>query len=106
LIRDDSHRPETLAAVRESLAGRPVDFLFLDGDHTYNGVRTDFEMYAPLVRPGGVIAFHDIVPNPMCPAIEVPRFWQELCARHRVREIVDRRDSSQLGMGIGVVFQA
>jgi len=40
------------------------DFLFIDGDHTYEGVEGDFEMYSPLVRRGGIIAFHDIVPGP------------------------------------------
>jgi hypothetical protein len=30
-----------------------VDFLFIDGDHTYEGVKKDFEMYSPLVRREG-----------------------------------------------------
>jgi predicted O-methyltransferase YrrM len=42
----------------------PVDLLFVDGDHRETGVRTDFERWAPLVRPGGHLLFHD--------AIEVP----------------------------------
>jgi hypothetical protein len=33
--------------------------LFIDGDHRYEGVRRDFEMYSPLVGAGGLIAFHD-----------------------------------------------
>jgi predicted O-methyltransferase YrrM len=41
-----------------------LDFLFIDGDHTYKGVKEDFEMYSPLVRKGGVIAFHDITKHP------------------------------------------
>ena len=31
----------------------------IDGDHTYEGVKADFERYAPLVRRGGVIIFDD-----------------------------------------------
>jgi len=46
------------------LNGEPLDFLFIDGDHTYEGVKRDFEMYSPLVRNGGIIAFHDIVKHP------------------------------------------
>ncbi|CAN2046944.1 hypothetical protein GMMP1_370018 [Candidatus Magnetomoraceae bacterium gMMP-1] len=38
-----------------------VDFLFIDGDHTYWGVRSDYFTYAPLVRPGGIVALHDAV---------------------------------------------
>ncbi|MBS6829563.1 MAG: class I SAM-dependent methyltransferase [Desulfovibrio sp.] len=37
-----------------------VDFLFLDGDHSYEGVKTDIEAWFPKLRSGGVIAMHDI----------------------------------------------
>jgi 2-keto-3-deoxy-L-rhamnonate aldolase RhmA len=39
--------------VKEVLGGQPLDYLFIDGDHTYEGVRKDFEMYGPLVRAAG-----------------------------------------------------
>lgn len=38
----------------------PVDFLFIDGDHSYDGTLLDWEWYSPLVRPGGIVAIHDI----------------------------------------------
>jgi hypothetical protein len=38
---------------------RPIDLLFVDGDHTEEGVRGDIATWAPRVKPGGVIAFHD-----------------------------------------------
>jgi len=63
LIRGDSHDPRTLEKVKKILGGGELDFLFIDGDHTYEGVRRDFEMYSPLVRRGGVVAFHDIAPH-------------------------------------------
>lgn len=37
----------------------PVDFLFVDGSHDLDDVRTDIECWLPKLRPGGVIAFHD-----------------------------------------------
>ena len=41
-------------------AGRPLlDFLFIDGDHTAQGVYRDLELWAPVVKPGGLIAGHD-----------------------------------------------
>lgn len=55
----DSHKPETLEYVKGFLKKRKVDFLFIDGDHTYEGVKKDYEMYSPLVKRDGVIAFHD-----------------------------------------------
>jgi len=37
----------------------PIDLLFIDADHSEAAVREDFELYAPLVRPGGLILMHD-----------------------------------------------
>ena len=37
------------------------DLLFIDGDHSVEGCIRDYEMYSPLVKPGGIIAFHDII---------------------------------------------
>ena len=36
-----------------------VDFVFVDGDHSYDGVLQDSRLALDLVRPGGVIAWHD-----------------------------------------------
>jgi hypothetical protein len=52
-LRADSHDPATLEQVQEILAGQPLDYLFIDGDHRYQGVKQDFKMYGPLVRKGG-----------------------------------------------------
>ena len=60
LMRKDSHEYSSLEQVKTILKGRKLDFLFIDGDHTYKGVKNDFEMYSPLVKEGGIIAFHDI----------------------------------------------
>ncbi len=38
---------------------RPIGLLWIDGDHTLEGVRRDFEAWEPFLRPGGVVAFHD-----------------------------------------------
>jgi cephalosporin hydroxylase len=101
-IRADSHAPETLAEVRRALAGRPVDFLFIDGDHSYAGVKADYEMYSGLVRPGGLIGFHDIVPHPHSPDCRVHEFWAEMKKLPSARELVDRDGYDTWG-GIGVV---
>jgi len=41
------------------LTKAPVDVLFIDGDHSYEGVLTDWLLYHPLVKKGGMVAFHD-----------------------------------------------
>jgi predicted O-methyltransferase YrrM len=104
LLRADSHAEETRDRVQELLGGQPVDFLFVDGDHTYDGVARDYELYTPLVRPGGLVALHDVVPQGDSEDFlvgEVPRFWAELRERCSVRELVE--DWSQGRFGIGVV---
>jgi hypothetical protein len=45
--------------VHHLFESKSVDFLFIDGDHTYNGVKQDFELYYDKVRKGGLIYFHD-----------------------------------------------
>lgn len=37
----------------------PVDFVFIDGEHSYEGLRRDWESWSGLVAPGGVVALHD-----------------------------------------------
>lgn len=57
------------------------DFIFIDGDHTYEGVRRDFELYKILLSRRGFVAFHDIDPNHHYRGQdggEVHRFWGEL----------------------------
>lgn len=39
----------------------PLRSLFIDGDHTYEGARADFERWRGLVAPGGDLLFHDAV---------------------------------------------
>lgn len=78
LIRGDSHNDEIRVDVERALDLWPVDFLFIDGDHTYEGVKQDFNDYAPLVAKGGLIGFHDIAHHPAVPRCEVERFWEEI----------------------------
>jgi cephalosporin hydroxylase len=64
----NSHDLMSQIKVDEELlrCGTQIDFLFLDGDHSYEGVRQDFEMYSGFVRPGGWIGFHDINNGHQC----------------------------------------
>jgi predicted O-methyltransferase YrrM len=37
----------------------PVAMVFVDGDHSLDGVKGDVLAWLPCIRPGGIIAFHD-----------------------------------------------
>jgi predicted O-methyltransferase YrrM len=53
---------EVIAATsRDAATGwhRPIDLLFIDGDHTYEGVRQDFELFRPWLTPDALVCFHD-----------------------------------------------
>lgn len=103
-LRTDSHAPETVERLRELLAGREIDLLMIDGDHSYDGVRTDFDLYAPLVAKGGFVAFHDILTHQHFGA-EVDRFWLEIRDRYPHVEFTDPGDDWGFGVwgGIGVL---
>jgi len=38
---------------------KPIDFLFIDGNHSYFHVKQDYRLWSPFVVKGGLIAFHD-----------------------------------------------
>jgi hypothetical protein len=40
------------------------DVCFIDGDHSFEGVKKDWEIYAPMVTDSGWLVFHDHVPTP------------------------------------------
>jgi predicted O-methyltransferase YrrM len=101
LVREDSHDARTLEKVKQLLGGRTIDLLFIDGDHNYDGVKKDFEMYSPLVTKGGTIAFHDIVDGAEASVGGVPKFWREIKQMRRFIEFV--KDWKQGGWGIGVL---
>ena len=62
-------------------AGTAIDFLHIDADHHYEGVRQDFELYSTLVANGGVITLHDT--HNFRPPCGVPRLVEELRAEGR-----------------------
>jgi len=56
----------------EEYQGQPIRVLFIDADHSYAGVRADFETWWPHVAPGGLIIFHDYL------MADVARFVDEI----------------------------
>lgn len=100
-LQGDSHDAQLKAAVKKELDGRLVDFLFLDGDHTEVGVEQDFNDYIEFVRPGGLVAFHDIVENQPYPTNQVYYFWSRIKHNYEYTEYIN--NPNQCGFGIGVI---
>jgi predicted O-methyltransferase YrrM len=96
LIQGNSREPETVERVRDVVSA--IDVLFIDGDHTYEGVKADYVLYSPLVTSGGLIVFHDILPNPGAENCEVHRLWAELSGRKW--EITSASEGSWGGIGL------
>jgi len=55
-----SHRMPSLDAVN-LFEDESIDFIFLDGDHSYEYVKQELHAWYPKVKPGGVIAGHDYI---------------------------------------------
>jgi len=88
----DSHGAE---AIRFAEKSAPYDCVFIDGDHSYDGVKYDLLNYGPMSRH--LIAFHDIAH----PTHGVADLWRE------VRAAGMRTDEKVCsGMGIGVMIKA
>ncbi len=78
----------------------PLDFIFIDGDHSYSGVMADIEFLPNLVT-GGIVAFHDCYswedpgnPHKICPEVnhavsnwfgDYGDYWQELKSVDSIR---------------------
>jgi predicted O-methyltransferase YrrM len=100
LVKSDSHVPETLQQVKEALRGQEVDVLFIDGDHSYEGVKKDFEMYSPLVRKGGIVAFHDVAWHAPETHSEAHKFWEEIKKQYKHEELIENRKQGWAGIGV------
>ena len=100
-LAGDSHDEQFLETIKTSLNGNKIDFLFIDGDHTEDGVKSDYNMYSPLVRSGGIIAFHDILEKQPTPTNQVYHFWKEIKKSTNTEEFV--KDYTQTGYGIGII---
>jgi predicted O-methyltransferase YrrM len=62
-----------------------VDFLFIDSDHSYEGVKNAFNSWFPCIQVGGVILLHDSKKIEQAPHLEVYKFVNELEREPRVK---------------------
>ena len=53
---------------------KEIDILFIDGNHTYEYCKADYEKYEPFVKEGGFIFLHDV----LFPRYGVKDYWKEI----------------------------
>ena len=97
-ILNDSHLEDTKKDLLKII--KKIDILIIDGDHSYEGVKKDFEMYSPLMSNGGLIFFHDIRFHPFNHGCEVNLFWRKLKEKYEVQEFIDTDDINWGGIGM------
>ena len=101
MIKGDSHDAGTVRQALSLLPGEPIDFVFIDGDHSYEAVKRDYGTWAPHAR---IIGLHDVVVHPGRDDIGAWRLWEEIKAVKETKEIICRNeDGTARWAGIGLV---
>jgi predicted O-methyltransferase YrrM len=101
LLRGNSHDKNTFERVKEILGGRKIDFLFIDGDHTYEGVKHDFEQYSELVADDAIIALHDVARHTNESECKVDEFWSKISSKYNnPLEFIENQQQQWAGIGV------
>lgn len=80
----------------------PYDWVFIDGDHSYDGVLWDWNTAMFLADFDSVVAFHDITPHPHR---QVDKLWQEIKRGFSAwEEVVDMSYPEGERCGIGIIY--
>ena len=109
----DSGTLDMVHRLLDLLDDRKPDLVFIDGLHTYEGIKADYELYAPLAKY--IVGVHDILTPKLTPndSVDVMRFWKEVWEENKEDTIVTIRHHNSRPanvfngrpLGIGVVIK-
>lgn len=121
-IEQDSRNANTIGIVADKVGLREIalhgwaglfpedagiDLLFIDGNHSFDAVEADFQNYAPMLSPQGIVVLHDVagpaatLPNDGNPSYGVVEFWTNI--RRLVPQSFEISERPGVGYGLGVV---
>ena len=105
-LRKNSQLLKTRKELIRLLKGKEIDFLMIDGDHTFKGVKKDWDLYSQLVKQNGIIALHDIVHHTKVPECQVDQLWKQIKKQYKHKELINPKDVRTWGPwgGIGVIY--
>ena len=97
LLRKGIHNVRLIRALSEEAVKKfapAADFLFIDGDHSFQAIERDWSAWFPKVKSGGVIAMHDCRISKNSPIeLGTMRFYRECLPRWNGLREVDGADS-------------
>lgn len=73
-----------------------IDFIFIDGDHSWKGIEKDWNDWSFKLKTNGIIAMHDTVLSPVIHAkekLDSMRFFDEVILFDDRYEVIDKVDS-------------
>lgn len=89
----NSTSPDILDSVKT--ISEKVDWLFIDGDHTFEGAKQDYNNYFPMLNEGGYCVFHDIIGE-----AGVMQLWNEIKSDNKRPTIDIVHSKHKLGIGV------
>jgi hypothetical protein len=65
---------------------KTYDYIYIDGDHSYEGVKLDYSLFWPRLNKGGFMVFHDVVAKGYLDGgkFGVGKFWKEIATRNAI----------------------
>ena len=70
-----------------------LDFLFIDGDHSYEGISKDWEQYSRKIKLNGLVLLHDSFAAENSRALGSHKFFEDVISKDTRFEFVERVDS-------------
>ena len=76
----------------------PVDLIFIDGDHSYQGLASDWRAWSHLVAPGGIVGLHDSRSTPERPIEDAGsvRATRDIVLKDQLFDLIEEVDSLTL----------